>query len=318
MEPGQFARSDGTVAGRYVSFAVDEQLGTVRGYTVAGTTFFSQVKAPGPWELTIDGPYVDLVGDNFSMHVVDAPSGPFRLATTGYWFTLNWPQEVDFAYRDGNFHLAADGREAFLTGARQNYEGMLIDSQSIFKVRASSVGDVASFGYAFQDDIDDAIEQGLVAAHIQVFDDTVQYLTYEPVQLDTRKFHNESYRVVLDAELDSGRAFIVDFPTGVFQEQIDIEFYDESLGALVPAAITLADGLADALQAQAGESAEYWWAVEPGGLRLIVSVPSFSVHAFDVLGVPPEFVPMIVYGLAAGAFFAAIATVAMFLKPRRD
>jgi hypothetical protein len=161
---------------------------------------------------------------------------------------------------------------------------------------------VAKAGHPSQGKVDEAIADGRVAARFQVLPgNATQALTFDDVTSATQQLPNGSHRFTVDANLTSGRTFVVDFAPGLVQAgQLGVSYYDEELGALVQAAISQADDLDDVLSIDPDEGPEYWIVHGMEGVQVLVMVPHFSVHAFEVFSIPPEVVPLLVYGLALG------------------
>lgn len=323
--PGDFIVRNNIALGEYVGFTFDAAANTVSTFSVDGTAFFETITFPGPFEVIEQGGVVRLSGEGFNVTIHDNPVALMRFESTDATFLLKPPSPgVSTSYVQGETYnvgrvdLTADDREAFLTNVQPPRSwGITAQNGSLFKLMGSSVGDLANLP-PFQDRVDAAILDGRVAAEYQMFRNGSDALIYQDVDVDFVRMENGSYRFVVDGHLDGGRSFVVNFAPGVFPtDNLNILYYNESFQALMPADIQQSSSLDDVLTSEPGESAEYWWVVDPAGTHVIVSIPSFSVHAFDVLGIPPELVPIIVYGIVGGVLFAFLAGVGMFLTPRR-
>lgn len=325
QRPGHVILRNNMVLGEYVGFTYNGDDGVLNLFSVAGTVLFDTIEAPGPFNATADGGVVTLAGDGFNATVHDNPMVPIRFETDAGPFYLKTP----FGGAQTAFHKGPDWnvgrvdvtvgvREGFVTQAQTpGFRGIPALDGSLFKLTASSVDDL-SYPSPFQDQVDAAIQDRRVAAQYQVFAEGSDALVYEEVDVHFAQMENGSYRFLVDGHLEGGRAFVVNFAPGVFPaEELNILYYNETFEALMPADIQQASSLEDVLSADAGEAAEYWWVADPSGTHVIVSIPSFSVHAFDVLGIPPELVPLVVYGVIAGLVFAAVAGAGLFLRPRR-
>lgn len=145
-----------------------------------------------------------------------------------------------------------------------------------------------------------------------------QVLAYEDVDMRASHPAENAFRVILDSDLPTGRTFVANFPTGLFDgQQMGVDYYtldDDGVARLDQ--IATAQNLADVLEA-ADPGPEYWIVSDAEGTHVLVSVPQWSVHMFEILGLPAELVPIIIYGAVLGLIFTALAGFGMFTSRRQ-
>lgn len=325
QRPGHFILRNNIALGEYAGFTYNGGDGTVSLFSVAGAVFFDQITTPGPFTATADGGVVTLTGEDFNVTFHDNPMAPIRFQSSQKTFLLE-PSATDAdtsfqpgaIFNVGRVDIQVGDRHGFITNAQPpRHWGITAQDGSLFKLAAASVADLAHPS-PFQDQVDVAIQDGRVAAQYQVFATGSDALVYEDVDVRFAEMENGSYRFLVDGHVEGGRAFVVNFAPGVFPaENLNVLYYNETFEALMPADIWQSASLDDVLDPQGDPTAEYLWVVDPSGTHVIVSIPSFSVHAFDVMGIPPEVVPLIAYGVVAGILFAALAGAGLVLGARR-
>jgi hypothetical protein len=222
---------------------------------------------------------------------------------------------VEVIVNGSRVELRLGNTSAFVTNATFD-NGTLILRHGIFLLRGSAVADSAQA--AAEARIENAIAQGHVAARVQVLDEGADVLDFQGARVEARTTANGSHRFIVDGNFTTGRVFVVDFAPGLLRAQeLGVAYYDEVAGVLVPAAIQRADNLADLLEILPGEGPKWWRVTADEGEQVLVAVPSFSVHAFDVYTLQPSVVPGILWGLVAGMLLVAILGVGAFAG-RRD
>lgn len=316
QQPGRLLLSDGSADGRYVDFSFDAAAGTLSGYTVGETEWFSQIQAPGSFEAKAHGAYVSLKGDGFVLSVTDNPTGLLRIQANNTTIQLSLASGVAATANGSRVDLAAGNDSAFVTNATLAGSSLTM-KQGVFLLRGPSVSAVARAYAPSQAQIEDAIAQGRVAARVQVLPGGADVLDFQGAQVEARANANGSHRVIVDANFTSGRTFVVDFAPGLLKaEELGVLYYDEVNGTLQPAMIQRADSLDDVLLIEAGEGPEHWHVDDLQGEQVLVAIPHFSVHAFDVYAISGEVAPMILIGLVGAIVLVAVLAVGAYVGRR--
>lgn len=316
-QPGRLTLANGSLDGRYVDLSYDEGLGELSAYTVGGTEFFSTISAPGAFEASARGAYASFEGDGFSIVVTDNPAGLLRIHSNGSAVELGLASGVEAVANGSRLKISAGNDSAMMTNG--TLEGASIDAlQAVFMLHGKSVAAVAQAGSPSQAQVEDAIARGHVAARVEVLENGTDVLDFQGADVAARRSANGSHRFIVDANFTTGRAFVVDFAPGLLRaEELGVLYYDEVNGTLEPALIHRADSLADVLLIEAGEGPEYWHVDELAGDEIVVAVPHFSVHAFDVYVVAGAAAPMIIVGVLAAAALVAVVAVSA-VRGRRE
>lgn len=317
QRPGGLTLDNGTVDGRYVDFSFDADAGTVTAYTVGGTEYFAEIRAPGAFEAKARGAHVSFQGDDFVIAITDNPTGLLRIQannTTTLRLTLS--VGVEAVANGSRMDLTAGNASAFVTNATLSGSELAI-RQGLFLQRGSTVAATAKAYSPAEARIEDAIAAGHVAARAQVLPEGTDILAYQDAHLEARKSANGNHRFVVDADVTGGRAFVVDFAPGLLTASaLGVLYYDEVNGTLEPAMIQRAASLEDVLDLQPGEAPKYWIIDDLAGDHVIVAVPHFSVHAFDVYAISGTTSAIIVVGLVAAAILVAVLAVGVYVGRR--
>jgi hypothetical protein len=317
QRPGRLVADAGQADGRYINFSYDPAGGSLSDYAVGGTVFFATVDAPDAFEFRIRGGTADLQGEGFYANVHDNPTGLLRLVAQDGTFVLTLGPDVDATANGSRVDLAAGNASAVVTNATLSGDS-LTATEALFMLRGPSVSAVARSANPSQALVEEAILNGHVAARIQVLGNGTDVLAYQDANVTSHRLQNGSHRVIVDANFTSGRAFVMDITPGLVRaEELGVLYYDEDAGDLVPAKIQRADSVSDALESTEGEGPEYYVVTGLDGAQVIVSVPRFSIHAFEVFAIPPEVAPLIVYGLVLGILVVGLMAVGAMVG-RRD
>ncbi len=315
--PGRMQLADGVADGHYVDFVFDEANGTIGNYTVGPDTFFATINAPGPFGAEAQGASVRLTGVGFEILITDNPTGMLRVQSDNASFQLVLTDAVEANATEPRIDIRTGNQSAFLTN------GTLDDNQSIethgglFLLYGASVSAVARDYAPSQARIDEAIADGRVAARVQVLPNATNVLAFQDADVRGVQQPNGSYQVRVDANFSDGRAFVVDFAPGLLNaSQLGVLYYSEEDGQLVPQGIQRADSLEDALVIEPGEGAEYWVVGGLEGSQAVVAIPHFSVHVFELFGIPPEVAPLVVYGLVAAILVVIVMGAGAFMGRR--
>lgn len=315
--PGRMQLTDGAADGRYVNFAFDQGNGTIENYAVGDDVYFATIQAPGPFDAQVQGANVRLTAAGFTILVTDNPTGLLRMQSDNASFALTLADGVNATANQTRIDFNIGNQSAFLTNGTLTDNATIETGQGLFLLFGPSVSTVARDYAPSQARIDEAIADGRVAARIQVFGNATDVLAFQEADVRSVQNPNGSYQVRVDANFTAGRAFVVDFAPGLLNAtEIGVLYYSETDGQLVPQGIERADSLDDALVIEPGEGAEYWIVDDTEGAQALVAIPHFSVHVFEVFGIPPEVAPLIVYGLVAAAFVVMMMGVGAFMGRR--
>lgn len=308
-ERGQVRLENGTADGLYIDFSYDAAAGTLTGYTVGGVEWFAQIQAPSSFEASAQGPRITLRGDGFLLMIMDTPTGLLRIDANGSAIQLDLGDGVEAAANGSRIDLTIGNDSAMVSNATLA-EGVLAVADGFFVLRGPSVSAVARAYSPSQAQIEDAVAEGRVAARVQVFPNGTDVLDYQDARVQARQNANGSHRFIVDANFTSGRTFVVEFAPGLLRaESLGVLYYNEVDGILQPAMIQRADSLEDVLLIEAGEGPEYWHVDDLQGEQVLVAIPHFSVHAFDVYAISSAATPMVIIGLVAAGLLVAVLAV---------
>lgn len=308
-QPGRMTFDDGLLDGRYVEASYDEANGTITSFTVNGVEYFASIQAPGNFSASGRGAQIRLEGDGFVIAITDNPSGLLRVHAPNMSVELTFSAGVTATANGTRVEISAGNESAALTNATLEGDASAMEN-GLFMLHGKSVASSARSFAPSQARIDDAIADGRVAARVEVLEEGAEVLDFQGANVEARRSANGNHRFVVDADFASGRAFVVDFAPGLLKaEELGVLYYDEVNGTLEPAMIQRADSLEDVLLIEAGEGPEYWHVDELAGEQVIVAVPSFSVHAFDVYPISGSASPMVIVGIVAAVVLVAVVVV---------
>lgn len=326
--PGRFNLSNATFDGRHVDFSWDQTSCDLTEYRVFGVEFFDRIELPAPCKAEMHGHQVDFEADEAELRVHDNPNGLLRFeAEDNASMTLRVASGVDVAESNDTWTLKAgnltgrifltdeDGRLAFDNGSRAF---RVEDSKGNFLVHPSQ-GESRE-----KEKVRDAIKERKVGGQIDVLvhNGSVvhEVLAFDDVIIKVHKKNDSAFRFLVDANLTEGRTFVVNFAPGAFQEgKIGVRFFDvdeDGLANEVP--IQEADNLSDVLDIAPGEGPEFRVVRDEEGKHVLVAVPKFSVHMFEVQAVSAQLAPTVVYGVLLGAGFVAASAGLMLARRRTD
>lgn len=330
-KPGRIVVTNGSYNGRYVDFSLDRETCTITDYRVYNQTFFDEIRLPAPCDDPkrgghLHGAEVDLRTADAKLKIHDAPNGLLRFeAEDGSVIHIDLGEGLV----SNKTHKGVELKVGNLTGLLRTDSD---EEESAIDFSNATAGDVSGKGSFWvhplkgnspeRRDIRDAVKKGKVAGEIDVLVDngtvSTQVLQYEDVIIKAGKKDNSTFRFLVDANLTEGRTFVVNLGPGVFKhDRIGIRYFDlDNTSVETEVAITEADDLQDILSIEAGEGPEYWIVKDQGGVHVLVAVPHFSVHAFEVMSLDPAIAPIIVGGVVAALVVVAVAAVGV-LRPRR-
>lgn len=327
QKPGRFAEKNATLDGRHVDVSANLTSCTLTDYRVLGIAFFASIQLGAPCKVRSAGSQLNVEWEEGELRIHDNPNGLLRFeAEDNASVSFQLAEGVDAAEEEpASLRLTAAGLSAglFLTGggsmawdhgSRVN----VTDAKGNFLIRSPEEG---SRGVRA---VEEAIEKKKVGGQVDVLveNGTVvpEILPLDDVRMKVSKRNDSAFRFLVDANLTEGRTFAVNFAPGVFGEgQVAVRYYDvDELNVSTEAAITTADDIADVLEISQGEGPEFWIVQDAAGTHVLVAIPHFSIHVFEVLGVPAQVVPTILYGLVFGFLFASAGAAGMFMGRRRE
>lgn len=324
--PGRLVENNGSYDGRYVAFDYSAASCQIMNYRVYDVSFFQTIQLPGPCEddeadFRRHGSSAEFESEGGELRVHDAPNGllVFRSDDDDGVFIFQFPSgvapilinrsvEASVGALTGQLRLQGQGTPTLGDGMATLGDGAFW----VHPLRGSSPERQAIFDgvrhHKVAGEVDILIENGTVSSEV---------LTYEDVVIKVGRRSESLYRFLVDANFTEGRTFIVNFAPGAFRaERIGVQYYDvDETSADTQVAIAQADSLADVLEISGGEGPEYWVVHDAAGTHVLVAVPSFSVHAFEVQALGVQVVPIIAYGVLLGVAFVAVGVVG--LMPRR-
>jgi len=318
VRPGAEAPDDPVVLAPEASEA-DEC--AVRDHRAAGVVFFSLVRLEGPCiESRIEGARYLLQSAGGRLRAHDAPTGllNFRLAPDA-WLRFHLAPGTQVRSAGFGLFVSHEG-----TGAR-----LVTDPEHIattddgFIVRGSSGNFLAESPRSLllaRPEVVAAVEAGSVAANIDLLSEdgipAVQAMALDDVDVHAVEADG-ALRVVVSSDLPSGRSFTLHLPDSAYDaERLRFEYFDvdETLQAVrVPAPRV---DLVDALEVDEGEGPEYAAVGEPGWVHVIVAVPHFSTHLFEISSWAKIHGPNLFGGLLLGALACTEAGLIMFMGRR--
>ncbi len=175
----------------------------------------------------------------------------------------------------------------------------------------------------------DAVATGASAGGVvdlETDSNPVQVLVYDDVNITVevpkaKPDPGKPLRVVVSAELDSGRTIVLDLDHALFNGQaLELRYFDvNDDGTETEVVFREADGgLQDILDPtdDAGQP-EYWMVRDANGIQLMASIPHWSTHAITIAGLGELYKehPVLI-GMLAGAA-ASVAAAAGLFWPRR-
>jgi hypothetical protein len=304
-EPGQISKSGNVVDGRYVDFVIEPTLGRVSSITLEGQLVISQILAPARFDFHVRGGRATLEGEDFDIKVTDTPDGLIKLSSKGSPFVVSLPAGARTAAGDGRVAIVVGEHAGFIRGGVLNGSHILVQDGVILLPPGGA-----------NQKIVDAIANRKLGAWTQVLEDGMDVLDLENVSVVAQSLGGADIRFLLDRVEPEGKVLAFDFPPGRFGPDLQMRYHDEGAdSALVEVHLSKAASAAHVLAAVPADGPVYFVEQDETGTHILLFVPHFSLHAFDVLGIPPEVVPVIVYGLFFGVAVAALAAMGMFRRP---
>jgi putative ubiquitin-RnfH superfamily antitoxin RatB of RatAB toxin-antitoxin module len=194
---------------------------------------------------------------------------------------------------------------------------------------------------ALEADIKSGIDKGAVGAEVSVrakqpsdtkAQDRVTVFAYDDVAVKVEVPERAATRdnpvwIEVGANLSEGRTIVLDVDASLFastkKSDLLVRYFDvQYVGGVreqVEVVFREASSLEDVLDAtDDGLQPEYWIVADAQGLHVLVSVPTWSIHAISIASIV-EFVtqPSVLSGIIAGVAGSALAAVALMWPRRR-
>lgn len=314
-------------AGRYIGFELDPDTCSLRNLELYGEALFDEIQLAGVCEITElpagRGSTFRLSSDIGEIRLHDAPNGLIRFDAEEGAIHFDWSDE-----------LALEESEEDLSFSLGNLTGTLrmhLDAvRSLNDDQATLGGSAGSFwvhplggGSAVREGIREGIRDGVVGGEIDLLseagDVTHEVLSYDAIKLEASEQAPGHFRFVVDANLTEGRVIVVNVAPGILKsDKLAIRYWDvENSTEAFTSEIFQADGLSDVMEILAGEKTEFWVVSDATGTHVMLALPHFSVHIFDVVALVASANPSIMVGVLVGLAFVGAA--AWGLRPsRRD
>ena len=321
-QAGRLTIDDETAVGRYVRFGLDLPSCTVQDYRAYNLTLFSEIRLPATdCRLASGGPpgRIEMRGEDASIRLHDAPNALVQ-------FHADEPVELvpanglNVTQQDGGLELAIGN----LTGRvfARNDTGVLFQDGLVRSVDATMMLHPPRGTSAERREIFDAIQNGKVGAETDVVieNGTIvsETLTYDDVELRVRQKDKDRFDFTVAANLSEGRVFVTNFDPGAWSpERLRVDYADvDEEGRTRAVGIRQADRLEDVLDFDPGKGPVYFVFEDADGWHAAVAVPEFSVHLFQVVGLPLQVVPLLLYGIVIGGLFFAAGGLGILLERR--
>lgn len=314
---------DGAYDGRWVDVHVDAANGTLRDLRIDGIAVLSLVDMGQPLDVHVRGNHLIATGADAHVKVQDARTGVMQLRSDeNLPFELTWGGSANLSQEGDHHILTGEGFRAMLAGdLRVTGTNQAEATELRFHLLAPGRGQAGPSSQASEraHQVHDAIVERRVAGEISLRGEP-EVRPYDDVNI-TVASANGTYKVVFDAELESGRTFVLDVdPSLLAGPELELRYFDvNDDGTETEVVFRMADSLDDILDAgdDRGQP-EYWIVEDADGLQVMVTVPHWSVHAITIQGIG-AFVtqPSVLLGIGAGIAGVAVAALVM-LRPRRD
>lgn len=322
-QAGRLSVDEEGAVGRYVQFRLDLPSCTVLDFRVYGKPLFSEIRLPASDCRSMSGGpqgRLEIRGEDVSLRAHDAPNALLQ-----------------FRSENGNVEIVMDssvavtpGEDALtftlgnLTGRLfdRNGTGLTVDGGVVAGREGSMMVHPASGTSPERREIFEAIQRGKVGAETDLLFENgslvSEILTYDDVQLKVDRKQKDRFDFTVDGNLSQGRVFITNIDPGVWDParmRIDYADVDED-GRTHAVAIREADNLQQVLDFDPGKGPVYFVFQDEEGWHTAVAVPEFSVHVFQMVGLPLQVVPLLLYGVVIGSLFFVAGGVGIVLERR--
>lgn len=347
-----FCGSEGDeVTCRHVRFMIDATNASLDDLSVGRFTVFETIVFPGapdPDESRNAPNLVRIEGDDWRFVLSDAPAAPMRFKADNVTFTLQLAEGVTTEEIEDGLRLrlvSADANgTARITGAvavdPADPQTLLVSGDARFILHAE---DVVLPGLQGEERaaVERALERGRIGAEMKIvkaqdaergrssvvgqttlYDDMNITLEDGPAVDETPAEGRRAYTITVDAHAESGRTLAVTLDEGIVDPKtLAFRYFDvDDGGNVTPAAIIKAASLEDVLDPDDDGTVAEWWLVEDeSGVKLLVSIPSFSVHKIELASLDVLIQkPSLVIGFLAAVAITGLGMAALFRRPKDD
>lgn len=314
---------DGThVEGRFVKFDFDLPTCSIGAFHAYNTTLFSEIRLPGTdCRLASGGPVgrFEMRGQDMNVRLHDSPNALIQFQADKVVEMVPSP-EVTVNETEKGVELVIGNLTGRLFSKNESMitieSGVLSSSDATFMLhppRGTS---------AERREIFDAIQNGKVGAETDIVLDNgtivSEVLTYDDVQLHVKKTREDRFDFTVGGNLSEGRVFVTNFDPGAWSpERLRVDYADvDADGRTHGVLIRQADRLEEVLDFDPGKGPVYFVFEDEDGWHAAVAVPEFSVHVFQVVGLPLQVVPLLLYGIVIGGLFFAAGGLGILLERR--
>jgi hypothetical protein len=338
---GRFNVTDDTARGTFVAFEIDRAACMLRNLTLQGVSVADRVAIDPPGDaaralLRADGSALrlDCAGGRIVVH--DNPAAVVRAdadrGADAVWALVAGLQ-VNVTMTEGEnngssavgLSLAAAGFRAALRldGAHDLGQGVWSSTRGHLAAHGGNIL-LPEAANRHRGAIDEAKDRGRVGAEVTVVSDegapVADVLLLDDLDLEVRP-GDGIVRVVLDGNVSGGRTIVVNAANGVLATgDLAVRYYDEVDGSFSEVPIIQAQGgIVDVLEPNDDSGPEYWVVHDRDGAQVLLSVPRFSAHAFQIQGLPfvEDLPPSVLAGAVAGAMAVAVAGAGLLRRRSR-
>lgn len=321
-QAGRMSVDGNHVEGRYVDFSFDVATCSVQAYHAYNTSLFSEIRLPGnDCRIASGGPMgrFELRGQDMSLRLHDSPNAliqfqadePVKLVPSPALTVNETDKGVELVIGNLTGRLFSKNESSLTI-----QDGIVHVSDATFMLhppRGTS---------AERREIFDAIQKGKVGAETDIVleNGTIvsEVLTYDDVQLRVKKNRGDRFDFTVGGNLSEGRVFVTNFDPGAWSpERLRVDYADvDADGRTHAVLIREADRLEEVLDFDPGKGPVYFVFEDQDGWHAAVAVPEFSVHVFQVVGLPLQVVPLLLYGIVIGGLFFAAGGLGILLERR--
>jgi hypothetical protein len=315
---GSFAVNGSSVQGTHVTFTAAD--GGLRNYTVDGVVVaaaidFEPALSRIRWK--VEGAELKVEGNDVEFRAVDTPNGHFRAEADDLVRVTLAP---GFSARDGQGHddsrvlLAGPGN---VTGAINGDRLRIVGNGTVVEGR-----DVRFLLHPLtprtdlSDDVREALEDGDIGAEVVVEpEDGGTVVTPVETGVVNVTVADTEGRVFLTVEgHGNGTALLFTLAPGVLGDPRALVVRFDGLE------IAQAADMADLLDVNADEPADYLVVVGANATQVLVAIPHFSIHTIELASGSAQLVPsglQLTAFLAAGTVAAAFVALTAMRRPRQ-
>jgi hypothetical protein len=331
---GHFNLASGSFDGRFVDFAWDGSTRCVEDYTVSGVLVWDTICLEGgepgaEVELSEHGRVVEVKSGDAKLRLHDNPRGTIA-GGSGHngtlVFALNAALDAGLRAQNhtlnitgpGNFTAALHADNMTWAGGGATVHG---HASFIAHDRDVALPEVAN---EHRHDIEAAKDRRHVGAEVTVAgpddDDVDEEVLDEHLEVDVTHGTEDGGRVRVEVNATGlgPQTIVVNVAAGLLRgDHVVVTYYDEADGTLKEVPIVEADSLADVLDPTDDSTPEYWVVHDSDGVQVLVSVPHFSLHVFDVQGALGELPPSVLAGALGAVLFVAAAGTGLLVRRKQ-